>query len=38
MKPEIERAIRQKRAKGVGILKIARDLGIGTSVVQGVVA
>lgn len=36
VKPEIERAIRQKRAQGVGILKIARELGIGTSVVQRV--
>jgi DNA invertase Pin-like site-specific DNA recombinase len=35
---EIERAIKSKRAKGLGILKIARELGIGTSVVQRVMA
>jgi DNA invertase Pin-like site-specific DNA recombinase len=38
VKPEIERAIRQKRAKGVGILKIARELSVGVSVVQRVSA
>jgi DNA invertase Pin-like site-specific DNA recombinase len=32
------RAIKTKRAAGTGILKIARELGIGTSVVQRVVA
>jgi DNA invertase Pin-like site-specific DNA recombinase len=35
--PAIERRIRQLRAKGDGILKIGRALGIGTSVVQRVV-
>src|SRR5262245_29635050 len=33
-----ERDIRKLRAKGMGILKIARTLGIGTSVVQRVLA
>ena len=33
-----EDAIRAERAEGKGILKIARDLGVGTSVVQRVVA
>ena len=32
-----ERDIRKPRAKGMGILKIAKTLGIGTSVVQRVV-
>jgi DNA invertase Pin-like site-specific DNA recombinase len=34
----IEARIRELRAGGIGILKIARQLGIGTSVVQRVVA
>jgi DNA invertase Pin-like site-specific DNA recombinase len=34
--PAVERRIRQLRAKGDGILKIGRTLGIGTSVVQRV--
>jgi DNA invertase Pin-like site-specific DNA recombinase len=38
VKPAIEARIRQLRAKGDGILKIGRKLGIGTSVVQRVVA
>lgn len=33
----VEARIRQKRAQGMGILKIARELGVGTSVVQRVV-
>jgi DNA invertase Pin-like site-specific DNA recombinase len=37
VKPAIEARIRQLRAKGDGILKIGRKLGIGTSVVQRVV-
>jgi DNA invertase Pin-like site-specific DNA recombinase len=37
VKPAIEARIRQLRAKGDGILKIGRTLGIGTSVVQRVV-
>jgi DNA invertase Pin-like site-specific DNA recombinase len=36
--PKIEARIRELRAGGMGILKIARQLGIGTSVVQRVVA
>ena len=32
----IETLIRQKRGKGMGILKIAREVGVGTSVVQRV--
>jgi len=34
---ETERRIRELRATGMGILKIARELGVGTSVVQRVV-
>jgi DNA invertase Pin-like site-specific DNA recombinase len=37
VKPAVEALIRQLRAKGDGILKIGRKLGIGTSVVQRVV-
>jgi DNA invertase Pin-like site-specific DNA recombinase len=37
VKPAVEARIRRLRAKGVGILKIGRTLGIGTSVVQRVV-
>jgi DNA invertase Pin-like site-specific DNA recombinase len=37
VKPAVEVRIRQLRAKGDGILKIGRTLGIGTSVVQRVV-
>lgn len=33
---EIEGLIKQKRAEGMGMLKIARQLGVGTSVVQRV--
>jgi DNA invertase Pin-like site-specific DNA recombinase len=35
--PKIESRVRQLRKKGFGILKIGRELGIGTSVVQRVV-
>src|SRR6202163_4742502 len=38
VKPSVEAAIREQRAKGDGILKIARTLGVGTSVVQRVVS
>jgi DNA invertase Pin-like site-specific DNA recombinase len=38
VKPAVEARIRQLRAKGDGILKIGRTLGIGTSVVQRVVS
>jgi hypothetical protein len=34
----VEVQIRKLRAKGMGIIKIARTLGIGTSVVQRVIA
>ena len=34
----VERAIRRARKKGTGIRRIARDLGVGVSVVQRVVA
>ena len=37
VKPAVEARIRQLRAKGTGILKIGRTLGVGTSVVQRVV-
>jgi hypothetical protein len=37
VKPSVEATIRELRAKGDGILKIARALGVGTSVVQRVV-
>src|ERR1700729_92874 len=37
VKPAVEARIRQLRARGDGILKIARTLGVGTSVVQRVV-
>jgi DNA invertase Pin-like site-specific DNA recombinase len=35
---KVEEAIRRKRASGFGMLKIARELGVGVSVVQRVVA
>src|SRR5262249_34524759 len=35
--PKVEERIRQLRATGIGIIKIARQLGIGVSVVQRVV-
>ena len=34
---ETEAAIREARRKGTGILKIAAELGVGTSVVQRIV-
>ena len=37
IKPAIEARIRELKAEGMGILKIARALGVGTSVVQRVV-
>jgi DNA invertase Pin-like site-specific DNA recombinase len=36
--PDLEKRIRQLRKKGYGYLKIGRELGIGTSAVQRVVA
>src|ERR1700691_6808635 len=38
VKPSVEARIRELRAEGDGILKIGRTLGVGTSVVQRVVA
>ncbi len=35
---DVKRAIRRERSSGKGFLKIARELGVGTSVVQRVVA
>jgi DNA invertase Pin-like site-specific DNA recombinase len=35
---DVERQIIERRARGMGMLKIARELGIGTSAVQRVVA
>src|ERR1700721_1915505 len=35
VKPSVEAAIRELRAKGDGILKIPRTLGVGTGVVHG---
>jgi len=37
-KPSVEARIKELRAKGDGILKIGRTLGIGTSVVQRVIS
>ena len=37
VQPAVETRIRRLRAKGMGILKIGRTLGIGTSVVQRVI-
>jgi DNA invertase Pin-like site-specific DNA recombinase len=38
VKPSVEARIKELRAKGDGILKIGRTLGVGTSVVQRVVS
>ena len=38
VKASVEARIRELRAEGMGILKIGRTLGIGTSVVQRVLA
>jgi DNA invertase Pin-like site-specific DNA recombinase len=38
VKPSVEIRIRELRAEGMGILKIGRTVGVGTSVVQRVVA
>ncbi len=37
VRPEVEQAIRSARVEGKGMLKIARELGIGTGTVQRVV-
>lgn len=36
--PETEAEIRQLRSTGMGIIKIGKQLGVGTSVVQRVIA
>jgi transposase-like protein len=36
VKPAIEARIRELKSKGMGILKIGRTVGVGTSVVQRV--
>jgi hypothetical protein len=36
--PDVEKRIQRLRSKGHGILKIARELGVGTSAVQRVLA
>lgn len=38
MKAAVEARIRELKAEGMGILKIGRTVGVGTSVVQRVVA
>jgi DNA invertase Pin-like site-specific DNA recombinase len=38
VKPSVEARIRELKAGGMGILKIGRTVGVGTSVVQRVVA
>jgi DNA invertase Pin-like site-specific DNA recombinase len=38
VKPSVEARIRELRAEGMGILKIGRTVGVGTSVVQRVIA
>ncbi len=38
VKPSVEERIRELKAEGMGILKIGRTLGIGTSVVQRVIS
>jgi len=38
VKPAVEQRIRALRAKGMGILKIGKTVGVGTSVVQRVIA
>jgi DNA invertase Pin-like site-specific DNA recombinase len=38
VKASVEARIRELRADGIGILKIGRTLGVGTSVVQRVIA
>jgi DNA invertase Pin-like site-specific DNA recombinase len=37
VRPAVEARIRELRAEGMGILKIGRTVGVGTSVVQRVV-
>lgn len=34
--PEVEKAIKQARAKGIGMLKIASAVGVGSGTVQRV--
>ena len=37
VKPSVEARIRELKATGMGMLKIGREVGVGTSVVQRVV-
>jgi DNA invertase Pin-like site-specific DNA recombinase len=38
VRPSVEASIRELKARGMGMLKIGRTLGVGTSVVQRVVS
>jgi DNA invertase Pin-like site-specific DNA recombinase len=38
VKPSVEAHIRELKAEGMGILKIGRTLGVGTSIVQRVIS
>jgi DNA invertase Pin-like site-specific DNA recombinase len=38
VKPAVEERIRKLRAEGMGILKIGRTVGVGTSVVQRIIS
>lgn len=38
LKPSVETRIHEFKAEGMGILKIGRTVGVGTSVVQGTAA
>jgi DNA invertase Pin-like site-specific DNA recombinase len=38
VKPAVESRVRALRAKGMGVLKIGKTLGIGTSTVQRILA
>jgi hypothetical protein len=38
VKPAVERRIRELRAKGMGMIRIGKALGVGTATVQRVVA
>jgi DNA invertase Pin-like site-specific DNA recombinase len=38
IKPAVEERIRELRAEGMGILKIGRTVGVGTSVVQRIIS
>ena len=38
VRPAVEERIRELRAEGMGILKIGRTVGVGTSVVQRIIS